>query len=498
MKLSEIGDGLYTPRDYQIEALDFVDSSWSNNSRIILHAQTGAGKSNLARTIQRGKNSIVVVPNNVLVNQYSETYNVTKFIGQNHYKCSSLSDTCANIQRRGFNCRNKYSCSLTNSRTDAYSGNHIVTNYMMRWLSKDSTPHKSVVMDEGHQIVNVIRNITNASKKWTKWDKAFLKQHNISVDSLNSDFGYNEYLLKRIEQLNVDAEHDPGNETILTQKFEYEILHKTFTDAPQNFIKNFTKKDYTHYAIGLSSNVINLLLGDKAVMMSGTLLRHDIEEMFGTNYIEHRVQNVIPTKKRAVIIQPSQFPHSFGKIDYKQLAETIIETFNKTNLNGICHVTYSLAKELAPYINDSRFLMYCDKEEKTATIDEYIKRASISKTGNFLIGAGITEGLDLKGDLCRVNIIAKLLFPNMSDAFVQKKMALENGKIWYAGDTMKNLLQAIGRSTRGPDDRSVTVILDPAATKLINDSVRYKLIDKDFTGSLCLTSSEKTNAWNSL
>ena len=68
------------------------------------------------------------------------------------------------------------------------------------------------------------------------------------------------------------------------------------------------------------------------------------------------------------------------------------------------------------------------------------------------------EGVDLKGDLSRFQIICKLPFPYMGDQLVKERM--RKWDWWYAYETAKVLIQAMGRSVRDENDKAITYILD--------------------------------------
>jgi Rad3-related DNA helicase len=94
----------------------------------------------------------------------------------------------------------------------------------------------------------------------------------------------------------------------------------------------------------------------------------------------------------------------------------------------------------------------------------------------------MAEGIDLKGDLCRVNIIPKLNWPDLNDEVVKKRRSLADGQEWYAMQTLKTLMQQVGRSTRSQEDYSATYILDPMFSRMVNQ-YKHKL-PKSFTESI--------------
>jgi len=68
------------------------------------------------------------------------------------------------------------------------------------------------------------------------------------------------------------------------------------------------------------------------------------------------------------------------------------------------------------------------------------------------------EGIDLKGDLSRFQIICKVPYPYLGDKIVKKRMHRWNW--WYGLQTAKTIVQALGRSVRSAEDHAVSYILD--------------------------------------
>ena len=97
-------------------------------------------------------------------------------------------------------------------------------------------------------------------------------------------------------------------------------------------------------------------------------------------------------------------------------------------------------------------MAYGDKRE--AALQKHIK----SKLPTILISPSMTEGVDLKGKLSEFQILCKVPFPYLGDKVVKKKMS--KWKWWYNTQTIRTIIQSIGRSIRSKDDKAVTYILD--------------------------------------
>ena len=101
------------------------------------------------------------------------------------------------------------------------------------------------------------------------------------------------------------------------------------------------------------------------------------------------------------------------------------------------------------------------------TQDDIIKEHTDSKNG-VLVSSSLWQGVDLKDDLSRFQIIAKAPYPNYTEKWVAAKM--ERYPLWYPSQTITKILQGFGRSVRSKKDWAVTYVLDSAVNSLLNDS----------------------------
>jgi Rad3-related DNA helicase len=70
----------------------------------------------------------------------------------------------------------------------------------------------------------------------------------------------------------------------------------------------------------------------------------------------------------------------------------------------------------------------------------------------------MAEGVDLRDDLARFQILMKVPYPSLGDKLVRKRMHRWNW--WYPMQTVKTIVQAVGRAIRSETDHAVTYILD--------------------------------------
>ena len=72
----------------------------------------------------------------------------------------------------------------------------------------------------------------------------------------------------------------------------------------------------------------------------------------------------------------------------------------------------------------------------------------------------VSEGVDLKDDLARFQIILKVPFGNLGDPWMKAKLT-RSGE-WYENRASTEVAQMIGRVVRSETDYGITYILDSA------------------------------------
>ena len=97
-----------------------------------------------------------------------------------------------------------------------------------------------------------------------------------------------------------------------------------------------------------------------------------------------------------------------------------------------------------------------DSGSKKKTLEVYEKTP-----GAVLISPSMARGADFKGDLCRVQILIKVPFPNLGDKQISARLhSTYDGQTWYSVQTIRELVQMTGRGMRSESDWCVSWILD--------------------------------------
>ena len=115
--------------------------------------------------------------------------------------------------------------------------------------------------------------------------------------------------------------------------------------------------------------------------------------------------------------------------------------------------------------NQGRIRICHSKNADGRTQDEILdEHAGVSNS--VLLSSSLWEGVDLKDDLSRFQIIAKVPYLNLAEKRVGEKM--RRFPLWYDAQTLMKLLQGFGRSIRGDDDWARTYVLDSAVHHVLN------------------------------
>ena len=94
-------------------------------------------------------------------------------------------------------------------------------------------------------------------------------------------------------------------------------------------------------------------------------------------------------------------------------------------------------------------------------------------------GASIKDGVDLKGDLCRFQIVFKVPYPQLNEQ-VKYRKSLDPS--WYYYQAVMAIMQAYGRGIRDKDDYCDMYIIDSNFKKLFD--YNYNFFNEYFTEAL--------------
>lgn len=188
--------------------------------------------------------------------------------------------------------------------------------------------------------------------------------------------------------------------------------------------------------------------------------------------VSYQAPSEFPVENRRIIFWPA------GSMSFKNIQETtprlhsrcaLLLKKNFAGMKGIIHThNYKINDALVGFLRGSGFGDRVITHGRTPESRELaLLQHLTSPLDTVLISPSMTEGVDLKYDLSRFQIISKVPFPYLDP---YNKARLERDPGWYSLQAAVTLVQASGRSIRAADDHALTVILDSDFSRLLNDA----------------------------
>ncbi len=203
-----------------------------------------------------------------------------------------------------------------------------------------------------------------------------------------------------------------------------------------------------------------LRFGEKRLMMSATILdKQSFCRSLG-----------LDEAKTAYLALPSSFPAVNRPIHYMPVGKMSMRDMDQTlpkltqavkalleahkDEKGIIFTSnFKVANHLRDTIGSDRLLVHGSDDR-----DQVLRKHHESTKPTVLVSPSMSEGCDLKDDLSRFQIIAKMPFPSLVDKALKKRC--ERDQSYYDYLTVRSFVQSLGRSVRHDKDHCVSYVLD--------------------------------------
>lgn len=214
--------------------------------------------------------------------------------------------------------------------------------------------------------------------------------------------------------------------------------------------------------------------GDTQVFMSATIDKASFCENTGLDpskvaFVDTPKSPFLPDKRRINFLNVRKLSYSASWDDERAVISKIDEILSQHEHERGLILTSSekrcmdIRNNLSAK-NRERIRICHSRNENGMTQDEVIQEHATDENG-VLLSSSLWEGVDLKDDLSRFQIIAKAPYPNLSEK--RTKIKMQKFPLWYKSQTLVKILQGFGRSIRSEDDWAVTYVLDEAANDLL-------------------------------
>jgi Rad3-related DNA helicase len=504
-------------REQQREAIEFALREFEGGKRfVIIEAGTGVGKSAIGVCISRAlsnwlpekdeykRGSYFLTTQKILQEQYLDDFGgckgpMTSIKSSSNYQCKyHKKQSCGESQRllkleqdktSKFFRSCSFNCVYKDAKGKFMESPESITNFS--YFLAETTyagkllPRDVLVVDEAHNSDSELSKFVevSVSEKFAQTVLNLQMPKTLNSERAAFDWIKNVYITKLTSHLkHIEAmfeQHAGLREKVkefdaLSRQIEMLDKHmckvNRFIDLfdEDNWVFNITETEdrktrrleFKPIDISPYSEQSLFKFGRKVLMLSATILnQRAFCESLG-----------IPLKDAAFVSLPSPFPvenrpilvssigkMSAGEIDntLPKLAEAIRQILAAhPNEKGIIHChSYKVSSYIMKNIKNKRLLTH-KSEDREDVLNQHIS----SKEPTVLVTPSMTEGVDLKGDLSRFQIICKVPYPYLGDKLVQKRM--RKWSWWYPIQTAKTIIQSLGRSIRSADDHAVSYILD--------------------------------------
>lgn len=514
----------FTPRDNQVESINkiinaFLDDKFAN---VVLSAPTGFGKSVAAAVVAEviakidgisTRKSLILMQNNILVNQYQNTFNNNEhFIqmrGASTYSCDAINaltevtaEDCMKVvlTDKSF-CDG---CEFDYAKNQRDVVDHLITNYSYYFISREINlikPRHITIWDEAHTIADVFcnHNTINVSVAFLDYLKSDAQvtsasmQHYDTIDQIQfrlkangiTEIDYLEVIdslseiYKEIKFNSDTAADELFSENNPELYIKYSRLSKKYGRllATIDYIRSnehIFQSDEGSFSVKpifiTQENFYGILnSSSKNLFMSGTVSKKYLVETIGLKEEDTCEIVLDPTfdveNKKFIFMKPTNVSNATlqdpDTIEYiSKVSEQIVNFHASKNDNGIILTpSFKLSEQIADHLRSNKnskvnIIEHTRGNKAEDFVNEFKECGKLS----VLISPSIFEGVSLDGDMCRYQILVKAPYASLADKRIHYIMNYH--KEIYELMTLMKIIQGAGRSVRSKDDYADTYALD--------------------------------------
>ena len=522
------------PRNTQIKLINKINLAINEGYKnIILEAGTGIGKSAIATTLANMyDDSYILTMTKQLQKQYLDDFGemLVEIKGKGNYKCN-YKGNCDFCIRAEYNIARCSDCDYLIAFRKAKKSKNVITNYdFMYRVGVDNQmldPRQLLILDEAHNLerkmLMLSSHLLNREYISTKFGidifEALMKGEK-SYNHIKSESDYWIDVCKKLMKAcgeNIEKIGGKGKEVQVTlDEFESNPSKYSSIDYIEKQILESDLKEFNSIKLGLESKDLIIDVPDFKSIKKNKM---DISAEFKPYSVSDATQNLLSFGETRIFltgtlgdmkkfcqwnnINPDNTYYIYEKNPFDVSNRPIYRDFvgnmsgsrrnvpnwkNKRaiskikqligkypNQKGVIHTS---SNEQAFWIMDNLKeynLLFVGGESR----NEVLKEFNESKDDAILIGASIKDGVDLKGDLCRFQIVFKVPYPQLNEQ-VKYRKSLDPS--WYYYQAVMAIMQAYGRGIRDKDDYCDMYIIDSNFKKLFD--YNYNFFNEYFTEAL--------------
>lgn len=519
-----------TIREAQSKALDTVTESARKGKKFtLIEAPTGVGKSGIAMATaswaktqplptdgEWTQGAYVLSTQKTLTRQYMNDFEkdgLLELKGRGNYSCAAHNTDCASStvfqgDDPEDNCAKRGVCPYANAKKAFMHSFVGVTNFSY-YLTETMyagrlKPRNYLVLDECHNVENQLLGFTDTEFTTNRAAELEIELPVLKPGVIGNTEAARTWLenicypkmsayILDLEAAIKDARNNGERDEAIRlakkfaawEQFKKRVDMFVTTDRPEDWIAFSDINPKT--GKGTKSLIIKPLTATlfaedlmfrkaaNVVMMSATIL--DFRTFMRNLGIDPEQANTMAVPSEFPIENRPIFYHPVGNMGFRtketalpKVAEFVLKLMRKyEGKKGIIHAqSYANLTYLKEYLTaNGQGHRLITHTSLPGSREDAVSRHCSSSDDTVILSPSMTEGLDLKEDLSRFQIIPKVPYPAL-DPYTKARM--ERDPDWYQWQTALTLIQATGRSVRSKEDKAHTWILDEGFTKFIGQN----------------------------
>lgn len=505
-------------RKYQEITINKVLQAYREFKYVVIEAPTGSGKSVIAKTVatvlnkystKKDSKTYLNVPYKTLQDQYIKDFPDMIFMkGSSNYKCQeNLEANCSNgpckVPTYNSDLINKHRaiCEFSLAKKEALLNNLTLFNTAAYFTFMNFTrifpPRKLVVMDECHAIESALMHFISiklTSESLVKFGITEIPDYLLPSDYLgwlkeihqkirniaqsiirlvkdeSEKLECSAYSLMSDEQkklLSLSLDYVDRVDRLLKISKDYSI-DDFFVLAKGSYAEHISL-EFKPIQVGVFAPRYLLPFGDCFLFLSATIYIDNFCKTLGVNREEVkyiRIPMTFPKNRRFVYID-----NYIGSLNNKNLENKLPNILNRIENISHNYKNYKGAIHTHSYKINNYIMKHASPKLKKRLIthkgglittglsrEEALQEHMTRKDTTILISPMMYEGVDLKDDLCRWQILCKCPFSSLVDPQISRRLEIDPE--WYQWQTVLKIIQACGRAVRSDTDWAFTFILD--------------------------------------
>lgn len=491
-------------RPNQLRILKEIEKSFDNeNEVIILEGPTGFGKSPVNICLGKYyKPAFYTTPQKTLVKQIARDFGprelaidggtgkIIALLGRKNYICRASgkpSDICPIRDNPQTPCYDTPRCTYSHQKSEAMDSDIAIITFAMLILNSYNgsfDKRNLLIIDECHSLESQVASMfagfrispytlpnTHAKEMWLEIN-AILPKSKIFEDYIPFFKQLRPIISKYYPTCKNGRERDKLSD--LERKIDY-MLYEVLEEEKPWVVNILYNKTFHHegYAREFKPIFIGNFLkrkvwnqGNKIILSSATIpFRNKLQNWLNRiglgnkNFSFHSVPMTFPKENRPIYLDcmKGKMTKNNENENWNENIQTIKEIIKENiGTKGVIHThSYDRATRISKDLKNFSIFLHEKEKIDGDVIEEWIKSRK-----QILISPSIKEGVDLKGDLCRFQIILKIPYPSIADARVKYLLMEKKQWTWYFQETAKDIIQMYGRAIRSEDDHAKLYIID--------------------------------------